>query len=113
MVEAMLSGCAVVSTGSGGAIEIAEPAGLPLFPKGDAEALSRILAALVANRQALCDIAKHGQAIALKEFTAERMTDRFVDVFERLCEPKPGRDAQGDAVAGDRRRSEAVTEPSL
>ncbi len=60
MMEAMLSGCAVVTTGSGGAMEIAQLADLPLFPKGDAQALSRILEGLICNRKKLEQIAKRG-----------------------------------------------------
>jgi glycosyltransferase involved in cell wall biosynthesis len=113
MVEAMLSGCAVVTSGSGGAIEIAKPAGLPVFPKADAPALSRILERLIADRPALAKLAKRGQAVALREFTSDRMTDRFVEVFQRLCDRKPGKDFQGDPVGGDRTSAEAVVEPSL
>ena len=47
MVEAMLAGCAVVTTGSGGAMEVATAAELPLFEKEDAVALSRILSRFV------------------------------------------------------------------
>lgn len=88
MMEAMLSGCAVVTTGSGGAMEIARLGDLPLFPKGDALALSRFLEEMIANRQALDVIAKRGQDVALREFTSDRMVDRFVNTFQNLIEEK-------------------------
>ncbi len=86
MMEAMLSGCAVVTTGSGGAAEIARLADLPLFPKGDAPALSRIMRNLIGDYQALERIAKRGQEIAAREFTSDRMVQRFSKTFERLHE---------------------------
>jgi glycosyltransferase involved in cell wall biosynthesis len=86
MVEAMLSGCAVVTTGSGGAMEIARLANLPLFPKGDAIALGRILEDLIHNREAVDRIARRGQEVALREFSSDRMVDRFCATFHNLCE---------------------------
>ena len=99
MVEAMLSGCAVVTTGSGGAIEIAQLADLPLFPKGDAVALSRILESLIGNRQTLEQIARRGQNVALREFSSDRMMERFLITFQNLYEKTQKRELQqaGDA----------------
>jgi glycosyltransferase involved in cell wall biosynthesis len=84
MVEAMLSGCAVVTTGSGGAMEIAALAGLPLFAKNDSLALSQILARLATHREQVPEIASRGQKIALQEFSFERMMRRWSATLERL-----------------------------
>ena len=43
MVEALLAGCAVLTTGSGGALELASLARLPVFPKNDASAFGQLL----------------------------------------------------------------------
>lgn len=84
MVEAMLAGCAVLTTGSGGAMEIATLADLPLFPKDDARALSRLLAQLVTHREQVPRIAVRGQQIALQEFSFDRMIERWSATLQRL-----------------------------
>ena len=86
MVEAMLSGCAVVTTGSGGAMEIAGLANLPLFRKGDAVALAQVLQRLISDRRQLQRIAREGQEVALREFSSDRMIDRLCATFENVCE---------------------------
>jgi glycosyltransferase involved in cell wall biosynthesis len=113
MVEAMLSGCAVVTTGSGGAMEIAQLAELLLFPKGDAAALSLVLEGLIADRGALARTARHGQEIALKELTSDRMTDRFIEVFRRLCETAQKRVFQDDRVLKDSHKVEPLAHSRL
>ena len=91
MVEAMLSGCAVVTTGSGGAMEIAQLADLPLFPKGNALVLRGLLERLIANRLELRRIAIQGQEVALREFSSDRMVDHFCAAFQSLYEQKKRR----------------------
>jgi glycogen synthase len=85
MVEAMLAGCAVVTTGSGGAIEIARVSDLPLFPKNDAPALCRMLGRFLLDRSELLRTASHGQKIALQEFTFDRMMERWTRTLQRIC----------------------------
>lgn len=84
MVEAMLAGCAVVTTGSGGAMEIATAADLPLFPRDDASALSQILALLLADREKVLEIAARGQAAAARGFTFDRMMKRWLETLDRI-----------------------------
>jgi glycosyltransferase involved in cell wall biosynthesis len=86
MVEAMLGGCAVVTTGSGGAMEIAAMADLPLFPKHDPVALNQILVQLVFNRAEVSRIASRGQEVALREFSFERMMNRWSETLQRIHE---------------------------
>ena len=69
MMEAMCAGCAVPNTGSGGAIELSDRAGTPLFPKDHPFALSRLLSALEQDRQRVAEIALRGQQTVLREFT--------------------------------------------
>jgi glycogen(starch) synthase len=101
MMEAMLSGCAVVTTGSGGAMEIARLGDLPLFPKGDAVALSRFLEEMIANRQALDLIAKRGQDVALREFSSDRMIKHFLNTFEELYEKKQRGNVRDNRILQD------------
>jgi glycosyltransferase involved in cell wall biosynthesis len=85
MMEAMCSGCAVPNTGSGGAIELAEKADAPLFPKDHPFALGRLISALEKDRFRVAEIALRGQQTVLREFTIERMLERTCDVFTRAA----------------------------
>lgn len=84
MVEAMMAGCAVLTTGSGGAMEIAELANLPIFPKEDAVTLSRLLNDLVRDRAQVFEIAARGQKVALQEFSFSRMMGRVAPCLENV-----------------------------
>jgi len=86
MVEAMLSGCAVVSTGSGGAGEVATLSGQPMFPAEDHPALSRLLARLIQDRAEVHQVAARGQQVAMKEFTLDRMLERWISALHRIVE---------------------------
>jgi glycosyltransferase involved in cell wall biosynthesis len=84
MVEAMLGGCAVVSTGSGGAEEIAALAEQPRFPPEDPPALSRLLARLIEDRGEVLRLATRGQRVAVKEFSLDQMLDRWMLTLNRI-----------------------------
>jgi glycosyltransferase involved in cell wall biosynthesis len=83
MMEAMCAGCAVPNTGSGGAIELSDRAGTPLFPKDHPYALSRLLTALERDRRWLADVALAGQRTVLRDFTIERMLSQTADALSR------------------------------
>jgi glycosyltransferase involved in cell wall biosynthesis len=85
MMEAMCAGLAVPNTGSGGAIELAERAGAPLFPKDHPFALSRLLVALEANRARVEEIGRCGQQTVLREFTIDRMLERTSAALRRAA----------------------------
>ena len=84
MMEAMCAGCAVITTGSGGAIEIAEAAGLPLFPRDDPEALGRLLARLASDPGWVFEVAMRGQEAVLEHFTFGRMADALLKTLQGL-----------------------------
>jgi len=65
-------------------MEIASAADLPLFPKDDSVALSRLLARLATDRQEVLNIASRGQTVALRMFSFERMIGEWKRVFEDL-----------------------------
>jgi glycosyltransferase involved in cell wall biosynthesis len=96
MVEAMLAGCAVVTTGSGGAMEIAELADLPVVSKGDSLELAKKLEGLIGQPETLRKLAARGQAIALREFSLDRMIGRWQDTLQKLC--KQGRGQTGEQL---------------
>ena len=108
MVEAMLSGCAVVTSGSGGAMEIARLAKLPLFPKGDALVLGRILEDLIRNREALCRVARQGQEVALRELCSQRMVERLDATFQNVWEQNKRRKALVSSNLQAGRKAESV-----
>jgi glycosyltransferase involved in cell wall biosynthesis len=95
MMEAMCAGCAVPNTGSGGAIELAERAGTPLFPKDHPYALSRLLSALEKDRRHLADVALAGQRTVLSEFTIDRMLSQTATALSRCAR----RNSASDLVA--------------
>jgi glycogen(starch) synthase len=93
MLEAMCAGCAVITTGSGGAIEIADIANLPIFPRDHPVALSRLIKRLVLDRELVFQTAIQGQKIVLQNFTFARMMGELVQTFRTLCASryaKPG-----------------------
>jgi glycosyltransferase involved in cell wall biosynthesis len=85
MMEAMCAGCAVITTGSGGAIEIADKAEIPLFPINHPLALSRLIAGLAKNRPLVYQIGVKGQKAVLQEFTFNRMMSRICTTLQSLC----------------------------
>ena len=78
----------MVTTGSGGALELASLAQLPVFPKNES-ALGQLLSTLVADRSEVRAIATQGQAIALREFGADRMIDRMEVMLGRVADARP------------------------
>ncbi|MFO0773249.1 MAG: glycosyltransferase family 4 protein [Nitrospiraceae bacterium] len=96
MVEAMLAGCAVVTTGSGGAVEIAQLAQLPLVEKGNAAAVSALLSTYVQDRSQLMKVAKRGQEIALQELSLPRMMERWQRLLRNLITSGRGTPSQRD-----------------
>jgi spore coat protein SA len=89
MVEAMLAGCAVITTGSGGAMEVASLAALPLFPKNDFAALGELLNRSVCDQNWLKETARRGQRVALQAFTSERMMQKIEAMLLRVTELYP------------------------
>ena len=94
MMEAMCAGCAVPNTGSGGAIELSEKAGTPIFPKEHPFALSRLLMALERDRRWVAEIAERGQETVLRQFTIAQMLDKTNEVFTRVAARSFARDAR-------------------
>ena len=105
MLEAMAAGCAVITTGSGGAIEIADSADLPIFPKDHPVALSRLIARLVLDRDLVFQTAMRAQQVVLQNFTFARMMADLIQTFrglraERRHEQRRSLVAQQDEALG-------------
>lgn len=85
MLEAMSAGCAVLTTASGGAFELADRVGCPIVPKDHPPALSRWLARFIRSREDLHDLALRGPEVVRRDFTFERMVDRTASTLERVA----------------------------
>jgi glycosyltransferase involved in cell wall biosynthesis len=107
MMEAMCAGCAVVTTGSGGAIEIADRADLPVFPRDHPVALSRLMARLVRDRELVFQKAIQGQQVVLQNFTFARMMADLIQTFRAVCAGR--QEKHGSLVA---RQNEALRTPA-
>ena len=84
MLEAMLSGLCVLSTGVGGAGEIAIVAEQPLFLLNNSDHLCEMLLRLEMNRPWLVECAQRNQKVATERFSFNRMVDQFEEVLQKL-----------------------------
>lgn len=84
-IEAMLAGCAVVTTGSGGAKEIADVGRLPMFRPDNPASLSVLLSRLEGQREEVAEIAARGQAAALEKFSFEEMMAAWLCTFDEFA----------------------------
>lgn len=90
-------------------MEIARLGDLPLFPKGDALALSRFIEGIITDRRALEVIAKRGQEVALREFSSDQMIKRFLHTFEELYKKKRRGNADDKRILQDDAEAQFVT----
>jgi glycogen(starch) synthase len=103
MLEAMCAGCAVITTGSGGAIEIADIADLPIFPKDHPLALSKLIARLIRDREVIFQTAMRGQQVVLQNFTFPRTMADLIQTFRVLCAAR--QEKYGSVVARQKEAS--------
>jgi len=82
MVEAMMAGCCILTTGAGGAAEVELAANLPSFAIDNALHLSKMLLRLQDDRIFLIESARRGQSVSLDKFTFDRMVDEFEQVLQ-------------------------------
>ncbi|RMH20264.1 MAG: glycosyltransferase family 1 protein [Gammaproteobacteria bacterium] len=84
-VEAMAAGLVVIGTGSGGAAEVIRhgETGL-LFPKGDAQTLTKLLYTLLQNPQLAMALSRNGQQAARQYFNVEVSTTRLTEIFAKM-----------------------------
>lgn len=85
VIEAMLSGCCVVRTDTGGASEqITNQESGFIFRNENYSELSDILLRLLNNPENRKKIALCGREIALEKFTSERMAAKTLEVYENV-----------------------------
>jgi glycosyltransferase involved in cell wall biosynthesis len=85
ILEAMLSGCAIVATGHGGALEILENevSGL-LVPPGDAEALASAIERLVTDKELRRRLGEAAERRAKEDFTLDRFRSSIQAVWDSM-----------------------------
>jgi hypothetical protein len=57
-----------------------------MFPPGDPPALSRLLARFIQDRTEVHQLAARGQDVAMKEFTLEKMLERWISALHHVVE---------------------------
>jgi glycosyltransferase involved in cell wall biosynthesis len=86
-VEAMMRGTAVVASASGGLAEIVRDGKTGfLVPPGDAEALTEALVHLLQDRELAEQMGRAGRKIALAHFSESTFVNRFIQLYETLCQ---------------------------
>jgi glycosyltransferase involved in cell wall biosynthesis len=84
-IEAMMRETAVVATATGGSTEIVRDGSTGyLVVPGDVEGMAEQLHKLLSNQSLALEMGSNGRKVALAEFAAERMVDRFVNLYCRL-----------------------------
>lgn len=79
--EAMVYGCLVLSSGSGGAGELCHDAGIPIFPANNPHTLREQLLALLSPEMDWKTQRECLQNYAFKHFSIEQMARSFLDTL--------------------------------
>jgi len=112
LLDALVLGKPIAATRAGGIPDIIEhDANVLLSPVGDATALGAHIAALTRDRPLAARLATAAKARAA-EFSVERMTDRTLEIYERVAARAPlaaPNDATARADAATRARSASST----
>jgi glycosyltransferase involved in cell wall biosynthesis len=84
-VEAMMCKCCTVRTDTNGALDQIDHGkeGF-IFPKGDSEALAKILLHILQNPELALAISANGRKKALENFTIESMTEKTLEVYNKV-----------------------------
>jgi len=107
-VEAMACGTPVVASAAGALPEVMRTAGGGLVvPKGDADALARAIATLLADPERRRRLGAEGRGRVVDAYSWERVAARTVGVYRELLAERRGRPASTitSAHSGARRAS--------
>jgi glycosyltransferase involved in cell wall biosynthesis len=89
LLEAMTFGKAVVATTVDGIPEIIHDGATGLLvPPENAEALANALVRLESDSALRAQLARQGQAFVLREHTWDHLTERYIEIYERLLGAK-------------------------
>jgi glycosyltransferase involved in cell wall biosynthesis len=85
--EAMMRGTAVVASSSGGLVDIVRDGETGFrIPPDDASALAEALLRLVRDRELAEQMGRAGREVALAHFSEATFVDRFVELYQTLCQ---------------------------
>ena len=88
-VEAMLSGCLVLGSESGGTPELLDQGEVGiLFEKGNANSLADKMKDVILCPDKYYDLSRAGQMYAINHFTSERNADAIIDVYNSVLRSK-------------------------
>ena len=91
IAEAMACGKAVITSGAGGARELADPdVNALVHAPGDATDLARAIETLASNASLRGRIGQAGRATAERSFTRRRLASELTPIYEELCGPPKG-----------------------
>jgi glycosyltransferase involved in cell wall biosynthesis len=87
--EALMRGTAVIASNSGGLAEFVHhnETGILVTPQ-DPRALAEAVASLLGNRELARSMGEKGRAFALENLTEDIFVDRFIQLYELLCQDK-------------------------
>jgi hypothetical protein len=108
MMEAMLAGCCVLTTGAGGAAEVALAANLPIFAAESPLYLAHILLRMELDREWMCTHARYGQKVALEKFTFTRMIDEINYLLRRVTDREEVSLSKNDENINEKTREGAL-----
>jgi glycosyltransferase involved in cell wall biosynthesis len=84
-IEAMMSGVAVVASNAGGLAEVVLDGETGfLVPPGDISALANALLRILTDRPLAERLGRASRERAIMEYSEEKITDQFLDVYQRL-----------------------------
>lgn len=87
VAEAMMRGTAVVASASGGLTEIVQDGKTGfLVPSGDGDALAEALLTLLRDSALAEQMGNAGREVALAQFREATFVDKFVPLYEMLCQ---------------------------
>jgi glycosyltransferase involved in cell wall biosynthesis len=88
--EALMRGTAVIASNTGGLAEFVrhDETGILVAPQ-DARGLAEALQALLGNPELARSMGLRGRAFALQHLTEDIFVDRFIGLYELLCQSRP------------------------
>jgi glycosyltransferase involved in cell wall biosynthesis len=99
LLEAMASALPTVSTRVGGIPGVLVPRNLGLLVEpGDAEALGRALGTIAADPNGARAMGARAREVALAEYSAETMVERYFEIYERVLRSRGRRSGGGNGA---------------
>ncbi len=88
LLEAMASGCAIVTTNTTGCVEVVADTALLIRP-GNADDIKNALLRLINDDELRCDLGQRGRRRVEEHFTWKRITQQYIALYKRVIENDP------------------------